>query len=171
MKTTLTLILATLGFTASLASAHGKPHAPAKVPADILAKYDANKDGKLDAAEMAKWKADREAAEGVKRAAFIAKYDKNGDGVLNAAERAAAAAAIKAEKAAELLAAQTARFKALDTDGVAGLSDKEWAASYPAGASAARIAAAFKAKDTDKNGTISFAEFIAPPFRHGHGKK
>ena len=65
------------------------------------------------------------------------------------------------------MAAQTDRFKALDKDGVEGLSDKEWAASYPAGASVARIAAAFKAKDTDKNGSFSLAEFIATPACHG----
>ena len=184
MKKSLTLILATLGLTASLASAHGKlrPAPPAPpVPAAILEKYDLNKNGKLDADEKEKMKADakaaKEAAEAAekaaaaaKRAAFIAKYDTNVvDGVLDAVERAAAAAAIKAEKAAALLAAQTVRFKKLDTDLVEGLSEKEWAASYPAGASTARIMAAFKAKDADKNGTISLAEFIAPPARHNHG--
>ena len=184
MKKSLTLILATLGLTASLASAHEKlrpvPPAP-PVPAAILEKYDLNKNGKLDDGEMATWKADvkaakeaakaaEKAAEAVRRAAFIAKYDKNADGVLNADERAAAAAAIKADKAAALLAAQTARFNDLDTDPVkGGLSEKEWAASYPAGASNARIMAAFTAKDADKNGTISLAEFIAPPARHNHG--
>ena len=183
MKKSLTLILATLGLTASLASAHDKlrpvPPAP-PVPAAILEKYDLNKNGKLDADEKEKMKADakaakeaaeaaEKAAEAARRAALILKYDKNGDGVLNADERAAAAAAIKAEKAAALLAAQTARFKKLDTDGVEGLSDKEWAASYPAGASTVRIMAAFTAKDADKNGTISLAEFIAPPARHNHG--
>ena len=178
MKKSLTLILATLGLTASLASAHGKLRPVPPVPAAILEKYDLNKNGKLDADEKEKMKADAkaakeaaEAAAAAKRAAFIAKYDTNVvDGVLDAVERAAAAAAIKAEKAAALLAAQTARFNHLDTDPVkGGLSEKEWAASYPAGASNARIIAAFTAKDADKNGTISLAEFIAPPARHNHG--
>ena len=185
MKKSLPLILATLGLTASLASAHGKlrPAPPAPpVPAAILEKYDLNTNGKLDADEMAKMKADakaakeaakaaEKAAEAVRRAAFIAKYDTNVvDGVLDAVERAAAAAGIKADKAAALLKAQTVRFEELDRDPVdKGLSEKEWAASYPAGASTARIMAAFKAKDADKNGTISLAEFIAPPARHNHG--
>ena len=56
-----------------------------------LAKFDKNKDGKLDVEEQAAYFA----AQSQKRADYIKKYDKNGDGKLDEDERLAARAAEK----------------------------------------------------------------------------
>ena len=135
MKTQIKVIMVALGLTTSLALAgYGKHRA---LSADILAKYDTNADGVLSDAEKVVMKAAFAAEHAARRAEFILKYDTNGDGALDAAERAAASTAIKAAHAAARLVAQTAKFTALDTDGVAGISAAEWAAGAPAGAAAA----------------------------------
>ncbi len=54
----------------------------------VLEKYDANKNGQLDADEKADFERDREA----RRAEFIKRFDKDGDGQLNEAEKEAARA-------------------------------------------------------------------------------
>ncbi len=72
-------------------------------PEEVLAKYDANKDGTLDESERKAMKAD-----------FIKPYDTNGNGELEPEEREK----MKAAKMAE-------RFKSLDTnnDGVLSLAE------------------------------------------------
>ena len=53
---------------------------------DVLAKYDANKNGQLDPDEKAAFERDREA----RREEFIKKFDTDGDGTLSEAEKEAA---------------------------------------------------------------------------------
>ena len=95
MKTLTSLVRIALGllalmFTVSVARADGM--APkdneGKVSPEMLAKYDVNKDGKLDAKETAAMRSDlnREREEKV---AMLAKYDKNKDGKLDDKEKAA----------------------------------------------------------------------------------
>lgn len=78
-----------LSVTALRAEEKGK----ADVPPGVLKKYDKNQDGALDAAEKAKWEADkaanREKAQ-AKRAEMLEKYDANKDGKLSEEEHAAA---------------------------------------------------------------------------------
>ncbi len=84
--------------------------------AEILAKYDTNKDGKLEPAERAAMRADM-------KAKMLAKYDTNGDGKLEPAERAV----VRADFAAK-------RFAKMDTngDGVVTLAEMQaFAASHP----------------------------------------
>ena len=82
-----------------------------KIPPSVLKKYDANKDGTLDATEQAAWQADKEkqrAARVAQRAEDLARYDTDKDGKLEKDERAAMKA--DDEKAqAEKQAAQAAR--------------------------------------------------------------
>lgn len=66
-----------------------------------LAKYDTNKDGKLDDAEKAAMKADRAAKAKSTKEANLAKYDVNKDGKLDATEKAAMKADQDAAKAAK----------------------------------------------------------------------
>jgi hypothetical protein len=74
--------------------------APAQTPApfppptnpNVIRKYDANKDGVLDEAELAVWRADEEktrAERAAREAAELARYDANGNGVLDPEERQA----------------------------------------------------------------------------------
>lgn len=161
MKTSLFLVaalLASSSLTLMAATPKGKPSGPPPLPPELLAKYDTNGDGKLDATELAAMQADMEA----QRKALIAKYDANGDGVLDAAERAAMEADLKAQRLAE----QTAKFATLDADASGGLTLAEFTAGAPTGATADQIQAAFTRLDTDKDGLISLAEFTAEPARH-----
>ena len=153
MKTS-TLILAAMTMAGSLLTAKEAPHAAPPVPPDVLAKYDTNSDGKLDATELAAMKADLEA----QRKALIAKYDTNGDGVLNATERAAMQADLEAQHVAEL----KAKFTALDTDISGGLSLAEFTVGAPTGATPAQVQAAFNRLDKNKDSSISLDEFLAP---------
>ncbi len=172
------LILAILGFGASIASAQRDMPAPGGLPRppgvrpplpEFLAKYDTNNDGVLSAAEITAMKAAIKAEMEARRAEFIAKYDTNGDGVLDAAEREAARTSIAAEMEIARIAALTVKFNALDSDSSAGISATEWAAGAPAGAPAARVAAAFAKLDKDKDGTITLAEFTVKPGRPAPG--
>ena len=85
---------------------------------EMLAKFDANKDGKLDDTERATARAEREK----KHQEMMAKFDTNKDGKLDDTERQAA----HAERMAE-------RFKALDKDGNGVLSLEEFKAGHPGG--------------------------------------
>lgn len=80
MKTTPLMILGALAAAASFASAQEKPKRGdgPPVPPEVLEKFDADKDGKLN-------KEEREAA----RAAREKEFDKDGDGKLNDEERKA----------------------------------------------------------------------------------
>jgi Ca2+-binding EF-hand superfamily protein len=57
--------------------------------AEILQKYDLNKDGKLDASEKAAMKADFQAKRAERKAEMLAKFDTNKDGKLDDGEKAA----------------------------------------------------------------------------------
>jgi hypothetical protein len=109
------LAAAILG-TVGVAAAHGHRDRDDDGPrkAERLARYDANKDGKLDDAERAAMKADFEAKHAADKAARLAKYDANKDGKLDDAERAA----MKLDLRATL-------FKTVDTngDGVVSLAE------------------------------------------------
>jgi len=79
-----------------------------------LKKYDANGDGQLDEAEIAKMKADEKAKREEKRAEDLAKYDENKDSKLNKAEKEKMKAeheAARAEKKAAKEAAKEAEKK------------------------------------------------------------
>jgi hypothetical protein len=74
------------------ASAQSADKLPIQTPLQKeLAKFDKNKDGKIDAEERAAYLA----AEANKRQDYIKKWDKNGDGKLDEQERSAARAAAK----------------------------------------------------------------------------
>lgn len=112
------IVAGILTATAGIAAAQGGPRGGHGRPDpathyEKLARFDADKNGKLDAAELAKLKAAREA----ERTARIAKFDKDKDGALNDAER------VEARKA--------------------------------------RVGEIFVELDTDKNGSLSKAEFEA----------
>lgn len=80
-------LLLVVGLNTNAADKAGK--APRKIKAEVLDKFDTNKDGKLD---------DTEKAAIEKDADMIKKYDKNGDGKLDATEKAALAKDIQEKK-------------------------------------------------------------------------
>jgi len=111
MKTTITAVTVALA-TASFAfgeppKGKGERGGDRPVPPEVLEKFDANKDGKLD-------KEERRAAYEARRAEMIKKHDKDGDGKLNDEERKAAFEARKAEM-----------LKRFDKDGDGKLSKEE----------------------------------------------
>lgn len=70
----------------------------AEVPPSVLKRYDKNKNGALEEAEIAKWESDKAAAREKRKAereAMLAKYDLNKDGKLSAEERAEAKIAMQ----------------------------------------------------------------------------
>lgn len=87
--------------------------------AQMVARFDANQDGKLDDAEREAARAARKEFREVKRAEMMARFDTNKDGKLDDAERQAA----RAER-------QVARFKQLDTNGDNVLSIDEFKAGH-----------------------------------------
>ena len=94
MKTTITAVTVALA-TAGLAfseppKSKGERGGDRPAPAEMLEKFDTNKDGKLD-------KDERKAAFEARKAEMIKKFEKDGDGQLSEDERKAAGAARKAE--------------------------------------------------------------------------
>jgi len=111
--TALVVALATSSFAFGLEPEGDKPEkgrrpgGPGPVPAEVLAKFDADKDGKLNAEE-------RKAAMEARKAEMMKRFDKDGDGKLSEEERKAAMEARKAEM-----------MKRFDKDGDGTLSDDE----------------------------------------------
>jgi 5-hydroxyisourate hydrolase-like protein (transthyretin family) len=116
MLTKFKLALALCGSLAGGVAVAGGFHGGAS-RADILQKYDTNKDGKLDDTEKAAMKADFQAKHAQQKAEMLAKYDTNKDGKLD-----------DAEKAAMRDARATEAFKKLDTNGDGQLSIDEFKA-------------------------------------------
>lgn len=85
--------------------------------AEILQKYDLNKDGKLDDGERAAMRADFKAKFEKERADMISRFDTNKDGKLDDGEKAAMKDTLATE-----------RFKKLDTNGDGVLSLDEFKA-------------------------------------------
>ena len=117
MKTKMTALVVALA-TSSLAfglepggdkpeKGKGRPGGPGPVPAEVLEKFDADKDGKLNAEE-------RKAAMEARQAEMLAKFDTDKDGKLSDEERKAAMEARKAEM-----------MKRFDKDGDGKLSEEE----------------------------------------------
>lgn len=93
----------------------GYGHGKGPMHAELKAKYDTNKDGKLDDAERAAMKADRAA----QHKELVTRYDTNKDGTLDDQERASLHAAKMEE-----------RFKALDKNNDGQLSIDEFKAGH-----------------------------------------
>ncbi len=114
MKTPLPRYLAaacaTLAFTCTVAFADDpKPEPKEKGPSKAdLKKYDANNDGKLDEAESAQLKADKDAKREAEKKARLEKYDTNKDGKVDKTE-AEAEKADKEKAKAEKQAAKEAK--------------------------------------------------------------
>ena len=92
--------------------------------AEILQKFDTNKDGQLDASEKAAMKQAWEAKRAERKAEMLAKFDTNKNGTIDESEKAAmkqAFEAKRAERTAEV-------FKKLDADGDGQLSLTEFQA-------------------------------------------
>lgn len=131
-----------------------------KIPASVLEKYDANKDGALDEAEKAAWQADREkqqAAREARRAGELARYDADKDGKLSRDERATMKTDVKnaraekraareADKARKAAAAEAKKLAKYDKNQNGKLDDDELAALKAA--TEKRQAAAEKRKAT-----------------------
>lgn len=112
--TAITLAIATSSLSFGLEPAGDKPEkrrpggpGGRPVPAEVLAKFDKDKDGKLNEEE-------RKAAMEARKAEMLAKFDKNKDGKLDEDERKAAMEARKAEM-----------LKRFDKDGNGELDDEE----------------------------------------------
>ena len=117
MKTSSSILRIALGllallFTVTIATADEGMAKEKKPSKETLAKYDANTDGLLDAAETAAWKADIAAKSKATKEANLAKYDANKDGKLDETEKAAMKAdqdAAKEAKKAEKEAKKAAK--------------------------------------------------------------
>lgn len=83
-------LLLVVGLNTNAADKAGKAARGGKIKAEVLDKFDTNKDGKLDETERAAMEKDAD---------MIKKYDKNGDGKLDATEKAALAKDIQEKKA------------------------------------------------------------------------
>jgi len=125
--------LAATQFLISVGAA--EPSAPTESArdAEIIKRYDTNKNGKLDEAELASVKEQTLMAGQEKREekrerltdrkeTWLQEFDKNGDGNLDDTEKVAMQATLRAraQKNPRML-------KRLDTDGDGKLSDAEWA--------------------------------------------
>ncbi len=110
------LRLAAAGLLAASALLHAET--PSPVPASVLKRYDKNKNGVLEPAEVTKWEADKAAARAkykTERDALLAKYDTNHDGRLDEAETADAKLGMekeRAERVGERIMARAAAEKA-----------------------------------------------------------
>ena len=80
--------LLALVFTATMVKAKEDGDKERKPSKETMAKYDTNKDGMLDDAETAAWKADIAAKSKATKEANLAKYDANKDGKLDETEKA-----------------------------------------------------------------------------------
>ena len=118
-----------------------------------LAKFDLNKDGKLDESERAAMRASMKAKWQEKRAERVARYDLNKDGVLDEGERAAMRKAFVGKM-----------FTKLDVNSDGQLTAEEVKCTHLAGQ--------FASIDTDKSGTLSLDEVVAArPMHFGrHGR-
>ncbi len=79
-----------VGLNVNAADKAAKAARGGKIKAEVLDKFDTNKDGKLDETERAAMEKDAD---------IIKKYDKNGDGKLDATEKAGLAKDIQEKKA------------------------------------------------------------------------
>lgn len=71
---------------------------PKQLPAAILRKYDADKDGVLNEEEKSAWKADVQRGRQEAQARRLEKYDSNRDGKLDKSEKAAASAGTNSKR-------------------------------------------------------------------------
>jgi len=117
----------------------------------MLARYDANGNGVLDADEKVKMRADFHAKRQERKAEMIARFDTNKNGVLEPEEKAA----MREERATRLLAK-------LDANGDGQLSMDE--------VKCGPLARRFEQIDTNKDGELSKTELVAagPLFHHHH---
>ena len=106
----------------------------AEIPPSVLKRYDKNKNGALEEAEIAKWEADKAAAREKRKAereAMLAKYDLNKDGRLSAEERAEAKIAMQednSEREAARMKERAAKLKAEQEAAATGAGSTEKAA-------------------------------------------
>jgi len=158
MKKTLTLALLLAGSHLLHAETPGKTFGDGTLP-EALRQYDVNGDGILDAEERQAAKADREAKLNTAR---LNRWDTNGDGKIDDAERAAAKAALMER----IMAERKAKFAQIaGEDGLISLAEFS---SIPAlrGRTAEQIAYIFGRLDSNKDGSVSLAEFLlrlSPP--------
>jgi Ca2+-binding EF-hand superfamily protein len=175
-----TLLGAGLAAAQDTANPAQSEHPKRQIPKEVLAKYDTNGDGKLDATELAKLRLDR-ANE------FIAKHDKDGDGKLSAAELAAAfekmgprpggpegkpgrEGGLKPEVLEKIKEHRAEMLKKYDTNGDGKLDDGERAKMRAD--RAAKLVAKF---DKDGDGKLNAEELVAARIgmrlhaRFGHG--
>lgn len=85
------LVLLLLVGPASFAGAQDSSDKPKQLPSAIVRKYDADRDGILNDAEKAAWKADVQRGRQEAQARRLEKFDANRDGKLDKAEKATAA--------------------------------------------------------------------------------
>lgn len=86
------LLLALVGSPFALIAQDESVEKPRQLPAAILRKYDADKDGMLNEEEKSAWKADVQRGRRDAQARRLEKYDANRDGKLDKVEKAAATA-------------------------------------------------------------------------------
>ncbi len=125
----------------------------------LLARFDANGDGKLDGEERAAIKADVDARRAVYRDEDLYRYDANGDGRLDPEERKAAAADRKrARKVAHALAV-----KKYDVDGDGDLDAAERARMREETAAwlAEKRQQALSILDRNRDGVVDDREIVA----------
>lgn len=97
MKTnTFIVIVAAIGLSGIAHAEEGKrERAPRKLPAEIIAKFDKDGDGKLNKSEREAAKAARGEMEAARKTEMLAKFDADGDGSLSEDEKKAAQEALK----------------------------------------------------------------------------
>jgi hypothetical protein len=134
-------LFTTLGLLATASFVYAADEKPKGPPEgrpnreEMLKRFDANGDGKLDDTERQTMRAEMEkehpkaakkaqAAGGEMRDRALARFDKDGDGMLNDAERAEADATMRAE-----MAKRPRAMERIDTDKDGKISDAEWEAA------------------------------------------